>query len=107
MEWNYKEGRIYSENEKGELMAEATYVVMPNGDLNIDHTYVNPSLRGQGVADKMMVAVTEYLRKSDKKAVATCSYAISWFKKNENDYSDIISSDFDNQDAGCKINGKH
>ncbi|MBK5246817.1 MAG: N-acetyltransferase [Peptostreptococcaceae bacterium] len=107
MEWIYKEGRIYSENEKGELMAEATYVTMPNGEISIDHTYVNPSLRGQGVANKMMVAVAEYLRQCDTKAVASCSYAISWFKKNEEAYSDIIFSDFDNQDAGCKIDGKH
>ena len=107
MDWKYEDGRIYTENEKGELMAEATYVVAENGELNIDHTYVNPSLRGQGVADKMMVAVAEYLRERETKAIASCSYAISWFKKNEQNYSDIISSDFDYQDAGCKIDGRH
>ena len=107
MDWKYKEGRIYSENEKGELMAEATYIVMPNGEIDIDHTYVNPSLRGQGVADKMMVVVTEYLRECDIKASASCSYAVSWFKKNGETCADIISSDFDDQDAGCKTEGGH
>lgn len=91
MEWMYTEGRIYNENENGELMAEATYEVLSNGELNINHTYVNPSLRGQGVADKMMVAVSEYLRKTGKKAIGTCTYADSWFKKNEEAYADVIS----------------
>jgi len=94
MDWKYEEGRIYTENEKGELMAEATYVVMSNGEINIDHTYVNPSLRGQGVADKMMVAVVEYLRECETKALPSCSYAVSWFKKNKETCADVISGDF-------------
>ncbi len=107
MDWKYKEGRIYSEDEKGELMAEATYVVTANGDINIDHTYVNSCLRGQGIADKMMVAVAEYLREHEAKAIASCSYAASWFKKNKENYSDIISDEFSDQDTGCKIDGTH
>jgi len=107
MDWKHEEGRIFSENENGELMAEATYEVMVNGEINIDHTYVNPCMRGQGIADKMMVEVAMYLRKSGKKAIATCSYADIWFKKNEEAYADIISKDLDNQEVGCKIDGKH
>lgn len=107
MDWKYEKGRIYFENEAGELMAEATYETMLNGELNIDHTYVNPSLRGQGVADKMMVAVADYLRKEGKKAMATCSYANIWFKKNEECYGDIIATDDEQTGCGCKIDGKH
>jgi predicted GNAT family acetyltransferase len=107
MDWKNEEGRIFSENENGELMAEATYEVMENGELNIEHTFVNPSLRGQGIADKMMVEVAMYLRKSGKKAIATCTYADLWFKKNEEKYADVISNDFGNQETGCKIDGRH
>jgi predicted GNAT family acetyltransferase len=107
MDWKYEKGRIYSENEKGELMAEATYDTAENGELNIHHTYVNPSLRGQGVADKMMVAVAEYLRKEGKKAIATCSYADMWFKKNEEAYSDIIAECSEGHSVGCRIDGRH
>ena len=107
MDWNYEDGRIYSEDEKGELMAETTFVYKDNGEIDIDHTYVNPILRGQGVAGKMMVVVADYLKKEGFKATATCSYANIWLKKNEELYLDIISKDLDDQALSCKINGKH
>ncbi|MBC2722482.1 MAG: N-acetyltransferase, partial [Desulfosporosinus sp.] len=64
MNWNYENGRIYSTDEKGELMCETTFVRKENGEVNIDHTYVNPILRGQGVAGEMMAVVAEYFRKA-------------------------------------------
>ena len=54
MEWNYENGRIYSTDEKGELMCETTFIRKENGEMDIDYTYVNLVLRGQGVAGKMM-----------------------------------------------------
>lgn len=107
MDWKYEKGRIYSCNEKGELMAEATYVAKGNGEIDINHTYVNPILRGQGVADKMMTVVAEYLRKEGLKATATCSYAYVWFNKNSEQYSDIIARNNGSQAIACNINGKH
>lgn len=107
MNWKFENGRIYYENENGELMAEATYEVMMNGEINIDHTYVNPILRGQGIAHEMMVAVTEYVRREGKKCMATCSYANIWFEKNEDLCADIIATGDEPQGAACKIDGKH
>ena len=63
MNWKYEDGRIYSTDENGESMCEATYIRKENGEIDIDHTYVNPILRGQGVAAKMMEAVAEYFKK--------------------------------------------
>lgn len=60
-----------------------------NGEVDIEHTYVNPLLRGKGVAGKMMEVVAEYLRKKSLKATATCSYANIWLKKHWESYSDI------------------
>lgn len=93
MDWKYENGRIYSVNEKDELMAETTFNFKEDGDVDINHTYVNPALRGQGAAGKMMEVVAEYLRKNGLKATATCSYANSWLKKHSESYSDIISKD--------------
>ncbi|MDS0525404.1 N-acetyltransferase [Clostridium sp. SHJSY1] len=107
MDWKYENGRIYSENEKGELMAEATFDDRKNGEININHVYVNPVLRGKGVANKIMEVVVESLRERGIKATATCSYANSWFKKNEKLYSDVISEDMWNQSVSCKIGGNH
>lgn len=107
MNWKYEAGRIFSVDEKGELMAETTFIRKENGEIDIDHTYVNPVLRGQGVADKMMVVVAEYLKKEGLKATASCSYANIWMKKNEEMYSEIISKDMGDQAVACKINAKH
>ncbi len=107
MDWKYKDERIYSVDEKGELMAETTFVLKENGEVNIDHTYVNPALRGEGVAGRMMEVVAEYLREKGLKATSTCSYANLWLKRHEESYSDIISEDIDKEAVACKIDGKH
>jgi predicted GNAT family acetyltransferase len=107
MDWQYEKGRIYSVNENNELMAETTFVFKGKAQIDIDHTYVNPVLRGQGVAGKMMEIVAEYLRKESLKATATCSYANLWLKKNKEVYSDIIVESIDEEVISCKIDGKH
>jgi len=70
MNWKYEDRRIYCTDEKGELMCETTFVCKGNGELDIDHTYVNPILRGQGMVGKMMAVVAEYLREIGIKASA-------------------------------------
>ncbi len=107
MDWKYEEGRVYWVDENNELMAEATFVIKDDGEVDIDHTFVNPSLRGQGVAGKMMEALAEHLREKGKKASASCSYAKNWLKKRREAYSDIISDRFDDDTMACKIDGKH
>jgi predicted GNAT family acetyltransferase len=49
-------------------------------EVNICHTFVDSSLRGKGIADKITKELAEHLKKTNKKAHATCSYAISWFE---------------------------
>lgn len=107
MEWKFENGRIYSLDKNGELMCEATFYKKENGEVDVDHTYVNPVLRGQGKASEMMKVVADYLRNENLKATASCSYANMWFKNNEKIYSDIISNDIYNEDIACKLDGKH
>jgi len=107
MNWNYENGRIYSTDEKGELMCETTFIRKENREVNIDFTYVNPILRGKGVAAKMMEVVAEYFRKEGIKATATCSYANIWLKRHRKQYPDILSEDTSDQAVSCKIDGKH
>jgi len=93
MNWTYEDGRIYSIDDKNELMAEATFVFKENREVDIDHTYVHPTLRGQGVAGKMMETVAAYLKEKGLKASASCPYANAWLKKHRESYSDIVSKD--------------
>ena len=106
MNWIYEEGRIYCEDENKKLMAEAILTVKTNGEVDIEHVFVDSSLRGQGIAGKIMEAVAEYLRKNRLKTTATCSYAKSWIMKNRAFYEDIISLD-ENEIIACKIDGRH
>jgi len=90
MTWIYEEGRIYCNNDKKELLAEVTYEYIGENEVNINHTYVNPVLRGQGVAGEMLELLAQYLREQGLRARATCSYANNWLTKNKKSYSDII-----------------
>lgn len=107
MEWKYENQRIYSTDNKGELMAEVTYTNEKDDEINIDHVYVNPSLRGKGAASEAMNTMVDYLRKNNLKATATCTYANAWLKRNAELYSDIISKNFSDAPAVCKIDGRY
>lgn len=107
MDWNFSEGRIYSNNEHGDLITEATYETHKNGVINIDHVYVNPEYRGQGIAEKTMLTVVDYIRKNNLKVTATCSYASAWFTKHEEEYTDILAKNQDEQVIACRVDGKH
>jgi len=76
-------------NDQGVTIAEVTFPDVKDHVVNINHTYVDDSLRGQGVAGKLMIEVAEQLRREGKKAILTCSYAVSWFSKNK-EYDDIL-----------------
>ena len=79
MEFRQEPGRIFSLDESGRLLAEVTFP-QREGVAEIDHTFVDPSLRGQGVAGQLLRAVADTLRQDGRKARATCSYAIHWFE---------------------------
>ncbi len=94
MEFQIEDGRIFSLDENQELLAETTYVHTTDGEVDIDHTFVSPVLRGQGAAGKMMEAVANHLRENGLKATATCSYANAWLLKNKDRFEDIFSDQF-------------
>lgn len=62
-----EEGRIYCENDSKKLLAEATLTTKINGEIDIEHVFVDSSLRGQGVAGKVMEKVTVYKKLACKK----------------------------------------
>ena len=72
----------------GERIAEMTYARRgPSGPgaslINIDHTLVNPVLRGQGVARKLLDALVTWARATGTRVTATCSYAVGQFAQDE------------------------
>ncbi len=79
MDFIEESNRIYSADGTGKMIALVTFPDRSIHVAEINHTFVDDSLRGQGVAGQLMQAVVEKLRKEHKKAYPSCSYAIKWF----------------------------
>lgn len=78
MKFSQQPGRIFARDENGKLLAEVTFP-QRDGVAVINHTFVDDSLRGQGVAGQLLQAVADTLRREGRKARPTCSYAVHWF----------------------------
>lgn len=90
MEFLKQENRIYVEDEQGHVIAEVTFPALSEAAVCLDHTFVDPVLRGQGVAGMLMQEVVHYAQENNKKIKPVCSYAVSWFEKHS-EYSDLIT----------------
>jgi predicted GNAT family acetyltransferase len=75
MEFKYQPGRVYLEDPNGRPIAEILFPNVDKKTVNITHTWVDESLRGQGIAAKLVEEVIAQLKKSGKKAILTCPYA--------------------------------
>lgn len=90
MQFLTQENRIYAEDEQGKLVAEATFPSISENSVCLDHTFVDPSLRGQGVAGMLIQEVIAYAKDNRKKIKPVCSYAVSWFEKHP-EYAEFIT----------------
>ena len=81
MEFQKEPGRIFARGEDGKLLAEITFPTGEDGVADIDHTFVDESLRGQGVASQLVRAAAAELRAQGKRAKTSCWYAAQWFEK--------------------------
>ena len=82
MEFKKETGRIYGEDENGKVIAEVTFPETEPGVFNINHTLVDSSLQGQGIAGKLVQAAVDEIESQGGKVTATCSYAVKWLEKN-------------------------
>ena len=73
MELQFEPTRVYGLDGGGRLVAEITFPCTQPGIYTIDHTFVDPSLRGQGMADKLVRAALEQIRKNGGTPAATCT----------------------------------
>lgn len=92
MKFIHESNKIYLANEEEKNIAEVTFPAVKEQVVNVNHTYVDDSLRGQGIAGKLMEELVQQLKAENKKAVLSCSYAVMWFDKNKQ-YDDLIYKD--------------
>jgi len=83
MNYIFKDHEVYVFKDDLTYLVHATFPLLEEGVVNIDHTYVDVSLRGQGVASEMMHAVMTYVIEKKYQVVATCPYAVSWLKRHK------------------------
>lgn len=65
----------------GRRVAEMTYRRLGESRILVDHTFVDPSLRGQGVARQLLDAAVDWARRNGTKISATCSYVVVQFAR--------------------------
>ncbi len=74
--------RIYIKNDNDKVIAEINF--KKEGDVyDIYHTFVDESLRGKGIAFRLVKEAVNYIKKKNGKVTASCSYANKWLGKNE------------------------
>ena len=88
MEFHHETGRVYVLGEDGSVLAQVAFPEAA-GRADINHTFVDPSLRGQGVAGRLMEEAVSRLRAEGRKARATCSYAVKWFGEHP-EHADLL-----------------
>ena len=81
-----RQGAFFIERE-GKRVAELTYRMM-GADAMVDHTWVDPDVRGGGEAKSLVAAVVGWARQEHLKLVPACSYVRSVFDKTP-EYGDV------------------
>jgi predicted GNAT family acetyltransferase len=88
MEFKHESNRIYLDGENG-LLAEIAFPKTGDDVVCIDHTFVDASLRGQGVAAALCEAAYEQIKSEGRKFTLLCPYAIKWFNEHP-EKNDIV-----------------
>lgn len=78
---NGQRGEFYRLDSDGKRIAEISYVWDSKQTLIANHTWVDASLRGQGVARQLLDVLVEFARKKQVKIIPTCSYVDVMFKR--------------------------
>lgn len=82
MDLQHESNRIFANDASGKLIAEITFPE-EGGVATINHTFVDDSLRGQGVAGQLMTEAVKSIKESGWKLEATCSYAQKWLSNQQ------------------------
>ena len=83
---NGSRGVFYLERE-GRRVGELTYTLSAGAAL-VDHTYVEPHLRGGTIAPSLVEAAVRWARSENVKIVPLCSYVRSVFARKA-EYGDV------------------
>ena len=83
-----KNGVFELMDEQNKAVGELTFILKEE-QMIINHTGVNPDLRGQGLAEKLVLEVVDYARKNKLKIIPFCSYVSVYVGKHP-EVQDVI-----------------
>lgn len=89
LDYKYEADRIFAEDHAGKLLAEIKFPTTEDGFVDFAGTFVDPSLRGQGIGDQLVRAAIAEIRKQGAKAIVTCPYVKTWFSRHP-EASDVL-----------------
>jgi predicted GNAT family acetyltransferase len=84
-------GGFYIERS-GTRVGELTYRRTAAARVIIDHTEVDPGLRGQGIARRLLDAAVAWARQTGTKITPRCSYAVVQFNRDKS-IGDVLARD--------------
>ena len=83
LEFIFEDNSIYALGKNNKILAEITFHDTGDNTVDIDRTFVDDSLRGQGIAGNLMDMAVDTIKRQGKKITASCSYAQKWLEKNK------------------------
>lgn len=83
-----KGGSFYFEGD-GKKLAEMVYTMAGEKKMIIDHTEVDPSLKGKGIGKQLLAALVEYVRQEGIKVIPLCPFANATFMKTR-EWQDVL-----------------
>lgn len=69
-------------HHNGKQVGEMTYSRTNPSLVVVDHTYVDPNLRGHGIAQQLQDAMVAWARETHTKVIPVCSYVKLQFDRN-------------------------
>lgn len=57
--------------------------------IEVNHTFVDPSQRGKGLAEKLVLEIIKKARNENIKIIPTCSYVVKYFETHL-EYQDLL-----------------
>ena len=85
-----QKGEFFAVNESGQRSAEISYVWSGEHKIIANHTWVDDSLRGQGVVRQLLDVLVAFAREKNLKIVGTCSYVDVMFRRDKS-LADVVA----------------
>lgn len=82
MNFKTEKDRIICLDENNNKVGEVCFPETKKGVYDINHTFVDSSMQGKGIAAQLVALAIEEIKRKGGKATASCSYAKKYIEKN-------------------------